>query len=269
MTTMTLGEITIGFDDVGDGEPLVFVHGHPFDRSMWDSQLDAFSDRHRVIAADLRGYGESTVVPGTTPLGTFADDIAALLEHLAIDRAVLCGLSMGGQIVMEFVRRLPDRVRGLVLADTSAAAETAEGRAGRYELADRLLCEGMAAYADEVLPKMIAPANIDAMPAVAKHVSTMMRNTSPIGAAAALRGRAERPDYRELLSSLTTPTLVVVGAEDEFTPVDVARAMHDRIPDSSLAIIPGAGHLPNLERTEEFDTVLRDFLDGLPPANNG
>lgn len=269
MATTTFGEITIGFDDVGDGEPVVFVHGHPFDRSMWDPQLDAFSDRHRVIAADLRGYGESTVVSGTTTLGTFADDIAALLDHVAIDRAVLCGLSMGGQIVMEFVRRFPHRVRGLVFADTSATAETAEGKAGRYGLADRLQREGMTAYADEVLPKMVAPANIDAMPGVAKHVSTMMRNTSPVGAAAALRGRAVRPDYRELLASLTTPTLVVVGAEDEFTPVEVARDIHDRIADSSLAVIPGAGHLPNLERTEEFDAVLRDFLNGLPTANNG
>jgi 3-oxoadipate enol-lactonase len=269
MAVVTFGGVTIGFDDVGDGEPLVFVHGHPFDRSMWDPQLDAFADRHRVLAADLRGYGESTVVPGTTTLGTFARDIVALLDHLAIDRAVVCGLSMGGQIVMEFVRRFPHRVRGLVLADTSAAAETAEGKAGRYELADRLLREGMAAYADEVLSKMVAPANVDAMPAVAKHVSTMMRNTSPVGAAAALRGRAERRDYLDLLSSLTTPTLVVVGAEDEFTPVDVARGMHDRIADSSLAVIPGAGHLPNLERAEAFDAVLRDFLEGLPPANIG
>jgi pimeloyl-ACP methyl ester carboxylesterase len=269
MATITLGAITVGFDDLGDGEPVVFVHGHPFDRSMWRPQLETFSDRHRVVAADLRGYGQSSIVPGTTTLGTFADDIAALLDHLAIDRAVLCGLSMGGQIVMEFVGHFPHRVRGLVLADTSAAAETAEGMAIRYELADRLLRDGREAYADEMLPKMVAPANIVAMPAVAKHVSTMMRDTSPVGAAAALRGRAERPDYRDLLSSLPTPTLVVVGAEDEFTPVDVARAMHDRMPDATLAIIPGAGHLPNLERTEEFDSVLRGFLDGLPPAGEG
>ena len=267
MATVTLGDITIGYDDIGQGNPVVFVHGHPFDRSMWQPQIDAFAGRHRVVAADLRGYGESTVVPETTPFSAFANDTAALLDHLGIDRAVFCGLSMGGQIVMEFSRLFPHRVRGLVLADTFAEAETDEGKAMRYALADRVLSEGMGGYADEVLPKMVTPANIDAIPAVAKHVASMMRETSPAGAAAALRSRAERPDYRDLLSSLTVPALVVVGDEDEFTPVDVARAMHDLIPGSALAIISGAGHMPNLERSEEFNAVLRRFLDGLPPGD--
>jgi pimeloyl-ACP methyl ester carboxylesterase len=207
------------------------------------------------------------VLPDTYPFSAFADDIAALLDNLGIDRAVLCGLSMGGQIVMEFQRRYPDRVRGLVLADTSAAAETDQGKAGRYALSDRLLRDGIEEYAEEVLSKMVAPANIDAMPAVAKHVSTMMRSTSPVGAAAALRSRAERPDYLDLLSGLPIPALVVVGDQDTFTPVDVARDMDDRIPGSTLAIIEGAGHMPNLERSEEFNAALGRFLDGLPPAD--
>jgi len=267
MAAVTLGDVTIGYDDIGRGDPVVFVHGQPFDRSMWQPQIDAFADRHRVVVADLRGFGQSTVVPDTTPFRAFADDIAALLDHLGIDRVVLCGLSMGGQIVMEFQRLYPRRVRGLVLADTSAAAETDQGKAMRYDLADRLVREGIEEYADEVLPKMVAPANIDAMPAVAKHVSTMMRGTSPVGAAAALRSRAERPGYLDLLSALPIPALVVVGDQDEFTPVDVASDMRGRIPDATLAVIEGAGHMPNLERTEEFNAVLRHFLDHLPPID--
>lgn len=267
MAAVTLGDVTIGYDDIGRGDPVVFVHGHPFDRSMWQPQIDAFADRHRVVTADLRGFGQSTVVSDTSPFSAFAEDIAALLDDLGIARVVLCGLSMGGQIVMEFQRLFPQRVRGLVLADTSAAGETDQGKAMRYALADRLLRDGMAAYADEVLPKMVAPANIDALPAVAKHVSTMMRATSPAGAAAALRSRAERPDYLDLLSDLPIPALVVVGDQDEFTPVDVARDMHDRIPQATLAIIEGAGHMPNLERTEEFNAALRFYLDDLPPID--
>jgi 3-oxoadipate enol-lactonase len=247
---------------------ILFIHGHPFDRSMWRPQIDAFAERHRVVVADLRGYGESTVVPQTPPFSAFAYDIAALLDHLAIDRAVLCGLSMGGQIVMEFHRVLPHRVRGLVLADTFAEAETDQGKAIRHAQADRVLSEGMGGYAEEVLPQMVTPANIDAMPAVAKHVSGMMHETSPAGAAAALRSRAERPDYVDMLSSLTVPVLVVVGDEDEFTPVEVAHAMHDRITGSTLAVISGAGHMPNLERSDEFNAVLRRFLDGLPPDDS-
>lgn len=272
MSTVELGGVTIGYDDRPGtdpaADPLVLVHGHPFDRSMWLPQAEHFSAAGlRVIAPDLRGYGQSSVVPGKTPLETFARDIAALLDHLRVDRIVLGGLSMGGQIVLEFYRLFPQRVSALVLADTTARAETDEGRGQRAAMADRLLAEGMSGYANEVLPKMVAPANIEALPAVAQHVLAMMSATSPEGAAAALRGRAERPDYVELLSDIEVPTLVVVGRDDEFTPVDVARFMQERIPQSSLAVIDGAAHLPNLERSTEFNGALQYFLDSIRSAD--
>ncbi|MGW0432815.1 alpha/beta fold hydrolase [Micromonospora sp. NPDC003197] len=268
MSAVTIGDVTLGYDDEGSGEPLVLVHGHPFNRSMWAPQVETFARLGwRVITPDLRGYGESTVVPGKTTLDTFARDIAALLDHLGVDRFVLGGLSMGGQIVMELHRLFPARVRGLVLADTFAAAETEQGKIGRNAQADRLLREGMGPYADEVLAKMVAPANIAALPAVAAHVLDMMRTTAPEGAAAALRGRAERPDYLSMLPYIEVPTLVVVGSEDEFTPVADAQVMHEHIPDATIAIISGAGHMPNLERQAEFDAALRSFLDRLPAAD--
>ena len=259
-----IGEIDIAYDDTGGGDALVLVHGHPFDRSMWGPQADALgSEGWRIVAPDLRGYGESTVVRGMTPLDVYARDVAGLLDHLGIDRVVIGGLSMGGQIVMEFVRLFPERVRGLVLADTSAEGETREGKKARNDAADRLLREGMGPYADEVLPKMIAPENVEALPAVAEHVLRMMRGTDPDGAAAALRGRAERPDYVGLLSHIAVPVLVVVGSEDEFTPVRDAESMHAELPHSSLVVIEGAGHMPNLERTQEFNAALRGYLESL------
>lgn len=261
MSSARVGEIEIGYDDTGSGDPLVLVHGHPFDRSMWRPQAEVFiQEGWRVICPDLRGYGASTVVHGKTTLDVFARDLAGLLDHLGLERVVIGGLSMGGQIVMEFVRLYPERVRGLLLADTFAEAETAAGKLARNEAADRLLREGMGPYADEVLPKMVAPANIEADPAVADHVLRMMRGADPEGAAAALRGRAERPDYVELLSRVAVPALVVVGAEDEFTPVRDAESMHAQLFDSTLVVIEGAGHMPNLERQEEFNAALRSFL---------
>ncbi|MBT2524264.1 alpha/beta fold hydrolase [Streptomyces sp. ISL-99] len=252
------GGITVGYTDEGSGSPLVLVHGHPFDRTMWAPQIDAFAATHRVIAPDLRGYGESEVVAGLTPLSTFAADIAALLDHLGVERAVLGGLSMGGQIVMEYYRLFPGRVTGLVLADTFPAAETEDGKRSRNAAADRLLAEGMKGYADEVLDKMVAPYNTEA----ADRVHRMMTATSPEGAAAALRGRAERPDYRDLLTRVRVPTLVVVGRDDTYTPVADAEAMHAAIPGSTLAVIESAAHLPNLERPEAFNAALRAHLAG-------
>ncbi|MET9515247.1 alpha/beta fold hydrolase [Streptomyces sp. NPDC002994] len=248
--------IRIGYTDEGSGPPLVLVHGHPFDRTMWAPQIEAFAPTHRVIAPDLRGYGESEVVPGITPLSDFAADIAALLDHLGVERAVLGGLSMGGQIVMECYRLFPERITGLVLADTFPAAETEEGKRGRNALADRLLSEGMKGYADEVRDKMVAPYNTDA----SAHVHRMMTAASPEGAAAALRGRAQRPDYRDLLTRVSVPTLVVVGRDDTYTPVADAEAMHAAIPGSTLAVIESSAHLPNLERPDVFNAALRAHL---------
>ncbi|MGX1271229.1 alpha/beta fold hydrolase [Streptomyces phaeoluteigriseus] len=238
--------------------PLVLVHGHPFDRTMWAPQREAFAPARRVVAPDLRGYGASPVTPGTTLLSRFAQDIGDLLDDLRVDTFVLAGLSMGGQIAMECTERLGDRVRGLVLADTFAEPETSAGKAARNRLADRLLAEGMRGYADEVLLKMVAP---HAPPAVKSHVHRMMTSAPPEGAAAALRGRAERPDYRPLLRRVTAPALVVVGAEDEFTPVRDAETLHSLLPDSTLRVIDHCGHMPNLERPEEFNAALGEFLE--------
>ncbi|MBQ1092712.1 alpha/beta fold hydrolase [Streptomyces sp. B93] len=259
---MTANPAYLSYDDKGDASdpsrlPLVLVHGHPFDRTMWAPQIEAFAPGRRVVAPDLRGYGASPVVPGVTPLSRFAADIEELLDALAVDTFVLAGLSMGGQIAMECRARLGDRVRGLVLADTFAAPETERGRRDRNAMADRLLREGMRGYADEVLDRMVAPY---ADPAVRAHVHRMMTATSPEGAAAALRGRAERPDYRPLLASLPVPALVVVGADDAYTPVSDAESMHAALPDSTLHVIEGAAHMPNLERPAEFNRALGDFL---------
>lgn len=260
---MRVNEIDIAYDDKGSGVPVVLVHGHPFNRSMWQPQVERLGSRYRVIAPDLRGYGETTVVPGKTPLSAFADDLFGLLDRLGVDRVVLCGLSMGGQIVMEAHRARPERVRALVLVDTSPDAETPAGREVRYAVADGFVRDGMGPYADEVLAKMISPHNVRAMPDLAAHVMGMMRGTSPEGAAAAVRGRAERPDYLDSLSRATVPALVVVGEEDEFTPVAVAERMHRTIPGSTLAVIPGAAHMPNLERPDEFNDAVERFLDAL------
>ncbi|KAA9154194.1 alpha/beta fold hydrolase [Amycolatopsis acidicola] len=256
MSVVPLGEITVGLTDHGSGEPLVLVHGHPFDRTMWRPQIEHFSRAHRVIAADLLGYGETTVVPGKTLLETFACDLAALLDELGVPRFHLGGLSMGGQIVMEFHRLFPERVRGLLLADTSPVAETPEGRRNRTEMAERLLREGLGPYATEVLHRMVAPGN----PAVDEHVLRMMRATSPEGAAAALRGRAERPDYVDSLAKARVPTLIVVGSKDEYTPIADAELLHATIPGSTLAVIDGAAHLPNLERPAEFNSAVDAWL---------
>ncbi|HEU5208013.1 MAG TPA: alpha/beta hydrolase [Longimicrobiales bacterium] len=257
-----VNQVDIAYDDSGAGpNALLLVHGHPFDRSMWQPQVKHPLHRGwRVITPDLRGYGASSVVPGVTRLDVFARDLAALLDHLRIQDVVIGGLSMGGQIVMSFAQLFPERVRGMLLAATFPQAETEEGKRRRNEMADRLLREGMDAYATEALPKMLAPRHIEQMPDVAQHVLTMMRATAPEGAAAALRGRAERPDYSGTLAMLNLPALVVVGSEDAFTTRDDAEHMHKCLRGSELLWLEGVGHMPNLERPAAFNAALDRLL---------
>ncbi|WP_217140304.1 alpha/beta fold hydrolase [Streptomyces sp. AC627_RSS907] len=263
MNSTTVRGATIEYDDSGPsgGLPLLLIHGHPFNRTLWAPQVTALTAAgYRVVTPDLRGYGRSSVTPGKVLLADFADDLAALLDHLAIERAVVGGVSMGGQITMEFQARHPDRVRALVLSDTSAPAETAEGKEFRNRLADRLLAEGMDGYAHEVIDKMLASYNVAALPDVTARVLAMMRATDPRGAAAALRGRAERRDYRDVLAAVRAPVLVVVGSDDVYTPVAEAESIRRLVPHSTLAVIEKAGHLPGVERPERFNAALLDFL---------
>lgn len=224
---------------------------------MWRPQIEAFAASRRVVAPDLRGYGASPATAEVDRFERFARDIEALLDDLDVRTCVLAGLSMGGQIAMDCYRLFPGRIRGLVLADTFPAAETPEGVRVRHAMADRLLREGMRGYADEVLEKMVAPY---ASPEVKAHVHRMMTATRPASAAAALRARAARPDYRDLLTRVSVPALVAVGADDTYTPVTDAEAMHAALPESELHVFEGAAHLPNLERPEEFNAVLGEFL---------
>ena len=263
MTTASLNGITVGFDQLGEGpDTLLLVHGHPFNRSMWAPQASAVAAAGwRVVVPDLRGYGETTVVPGITRFDVFAADLAALLDHLGIENAVIGGLSMGGQIAMQFAQQYPQRVRGLLLSATFCEPETDDGKRRRNDMADRLLREGMHPYAEEVLPKMLAARSIATLPAVAAHVTAMMRASDPEGAAAALRGRAERPPYESTLASLTVPTLVVVGSEDAFTTREQAEHMRDLVQGSELVWLAGIGHMPNLESPELFNATLIRWLE--------
>ncbi|RSL16932.1 pimeloyl-ACP methyl ester carboxylesterase [Edaphobacter aggregans] len=259
---------SLAYRDTSAGMPILFIHGHPFNQSMWDAQVDALRWKHRVITYDIRGYGLSQVPAAeATTLETLADDIADLLDHLKIPTAVITGLSMGGQIAMAFADQYPQRLSGLILAATFPQADTPEAAATRRATADRFLTQGSIPPGIEMLPKLLAPATIKDHPDIALKVLSMIARTSPAGAAAALRGRAQRKDYTPTLPKIAVPTLIVVGTEDAYTNVDTAKVMQQSIPHSRLEIFEGIGHLPNLEATDRFNAVLHNFLDTIPTQN--
>lgn len=252
-------------EDNGAGFPIILIHGHPFNRAMWAPQSEFLGKYYRVIAPDLRGYGENRQSGDKTLMSTFASDVRELAESLDLEKFVLGGLSMGGQIVLQCYRQFPEKIAALVLADTFAQLDTPERKQLRLTTADRLISEGMNRYSNEELPKMIAPEHVISMPAVAEHVLRMMKNTSPRGAAAALRGRAGRPDYTPLLPEIDVPVLIIVGDRDQYTPVSDAQFMHNKIRNSKIAVLDHAGHMSNLEQPDAFNGIVLEFLASVLP----
>ena len=259
------GDVELAVDVRGEGVPVLFVHGFPFDRTMWRHQLAALS-RVRRIAPDLRGVGDSGAPPAADgySLTRYADDLVAVLDALGVRQAVLCGLSMGGYVIFELLRRHPQRVKALILADTKPQPDSTEAKRGRDELTQVAQREGQDAVLERLLPRLLAPATQATQPEVAGQVREMARRWSVPGLVGALRTLRDRPDSTETLRSVRMPTLVLVGSEDEIAPPQAARAMAQLIPDAQCHVVPAAGHLAPLEQPLATSRLLADFLRALP-----
>lgn len=252
--------MTLAFNDQGTGVPLVFLHAFPLNRTMWAAQEQALSSQFRVVTIDLRGHGESDAPLWRYTLDQTADDVIGLLDHLSIRQAVFVGLSMGGYILFALYRRYADRVKGLVLANTRAQADTLEGKEGRFQMAQAAYKNGPPAIADIMIPKLLSPATVRTRPEFVGRVRAMIEGNQVSGIAGDLMAMAERPDSIPLLRQITCPTQVIAGELDMPTPPADARLMADTIPGARLAIIPAAGHLSNLEQPDLFNNIVRSFV---------
>ncbi|MSR25361.1 MAG: alpha/beta fold hydrolase [Nitrospiraceae bacterium] len=255
--------LNLAYTDQGRGMPVVLLHAFPQNRAMWMPQVDALSKTHRIIAPDFRGFGESDAPQPPYRLDQFADDVAGLLDLLAIQQAVFIGLSMGGYTLFAFYRKYADRVKGLVLADTKAQADTEEGRAGRFAMAQTAYTKGAGAIAEIMLPKLLSPVALQTKPNLVQRVRTTIEQTQISGIAGALMAMAERPNSVPLLAQIACPTLVITGELDGPTPPADGKLMAEKILGARLEIISQAGHLSNLEQPDAFTGAVRSFLNSL------
>ena len=257
---------------------VLLLHGFPFNRSMWRDQIEFLSSHgYRLVAPDLRGLGENVAqtsvcdssssadhrlksVPLAT-METMARDVAALMDELKIESAVICGLSMGCYVAFELIHIFPARVPALVLCGPRAQGPDEAEKASREAQAQRVLHEGMGFAVESISTNLLAAATVRDKPDVGARVTEMVLQTDPVGAAAAQRGMAARRDYSNDLPNIKVPTLIVAGGEDGVrTPAD-AEFIERRIKGSQLLVIDDAGHLMNMEQPELFNHAMLDFLN--------
>jgi 3-oxoadipate enol-lactonase len=257
-----VNDTEIAFDDVGSGLPLVFLHGFPLNRTMWDPQVGALVAECRCIPIDMRGFGDSSPSEPYS-MDRYADDVIGVLDALQIERAVIIGHSMGGYIAFALWRRHRERVRGLVLANTRATADTIETIEHRRAMIDAATDQGSSAVANMQIAGLMGKTARDRQPDIYDAMHRMMAQAPPEGIIGALEALNARPDSTPTLETIDVPTLIVAGGEDVITPVKGARQLQTAIVGSRLEVLEQAGHLSNVERPASFNTVLSEFVGSL------
>jgi 3-oxoadipate enol-lactonase len=259
--TVSVNGIDLAYDDSGSGEtPVIFLHGFPFNRHIWDPQVNGLTDSFRVISYDMRGYGYSGKGESEFSIDLFASDLLGLMDALQIKRAVGCGLSMGGYVLMNAASRNPARFAGLVLADTQCIADSDENKANRSKGIETVKTKGVVAFVEGMLPKLFAAASVENRLPGVERVKSMMMEASADSIASTLRALAERQETCNALKSLDIPALILCGKEDGITPMSQSELMNNALKGSEMHVIPDTGHLANIEEPEKFNGYLRDFL---------
>lgn len=255
---------SLEYDVRGSGPPVLFLHAFPLNLKMWDAQARALERTHQVVRFDARGFGGTPPGDGLLTMERIADDAVALLDHLGLSKAIVCGISMGGYAAFALVRRHPGRLKALVLADTRTAPDSPEAKRTRSAQAETVRREGPAGIADAFLQKGVGDTTRNERPEIVARVKEMILAASARGIVDALAGLAARADSAPTLREIKVPTLVVCGAEDTLTPVADSEAIHRGIPGSALEVIPRAGHLSALEDPARFNDALATFLATVP-----
>ncbi|MEJ5202591.1 MAG: alpha/beta fold hydrolase [Anaerolineales bacterium] len=248
-------KVSLYFEEHGHGTPVVLIHGFPLDHTIWNPLVPLLEGKARLILPDLRGYGKSPVTRGTYDMGLLADDIKEMLDGLNIRQAVLVGHSMGGYVSLAFARCYPERLLGLALVASQAAADTPERRQGRLQTAGEVERRGVKSLAKTM------PEKLTTHPDLVEPLRQLILQANPAGVAGALKGMADREDMTRRLSEINVPTLIIAGAQDSLIPLEKSREMERLLPRGWLVEIPNAGHMPMMEAPEMVAEALFRLLE--------
>jgi len=260
---MQINGVTIHFEEHGvpNATPIIFIHGFPFNATMWNPQLRALPKSMRAITFDVRGHGRSDVCDGIYSIEFFVDDLVGLLDHLRIKEAIVVGLSMGGYIALRSIERHPDRICGLVLSNTRSESDPNEGKVKRAATIRSIQSNGVKPFATEFLKAVFAPATFESNPSAVETIRSTIEANSPIGICGTLLALAARTDTTPSLKNIRVPTLILAGGHDTLTPPSASAAMHEKISGSEYHIVPDAAHMSNIENPDFFNEKLFSFLN--------
>lgn len=262
--TIEVKDITISYDDEGNGAiPVILIHAFPLDKSSWQPQIDFLKKDHRVITYDIRGFGGSSAGNKKPSISLFADDLINFMDKLVIPKAIVCGLSMGGYIILNAVIRYPERFIALVLSDTQCIADTPEVKVKRENAIVQIKEGGQMEYIDGFIKTVFSQEASENNKSLIEEVKMIMLSTSLTTITGTLKALAEREEMCSFLEKILIPTLIICGKEDVVTPPLQALFMRLHIENSILQIIGEAGHMSNLEQAQEFNNYLNKFINSL------
>lgn len=259
--TLNVNDFNLSYDDIGEGTiPIVFLHGFPFDKSMWQEQLDYLKPTHRVIACDIRGFGKSTDEESHLSMDLFANDLILFIDKLGLEKVIICGLSMGGFIALNAMKRFPSRFEALILCDTQCVADSHDVKAKRYKTIEDIKEYGVSNFNEGFLKNVFHEDSITNKPELVEQLRRVVFSNSEHIICQGLVALAERSDTCSITNRITVPTLIICGREDVVTPLEESKFMNKNIKGSVLHVINNAGHVSNLEEPAKFNKLLRDFL---------
>jgi 3-oxoadipate enol-lactonase len=244
--------------------PTVFIHGFPFSKEMWNTQVEVLKKDFYLVTYDVRGHGGSEAGDNQFTLEYFVDDLIGLLDHLRLESVVVVGLSMGGYIALRAIERHPERFRGLVLCNTRSEADGNEAKIKRAQQARSVKVDGIKKFAEGFVKAVFYEKTFHSNPRAVELIRSIIENTPPLTVAGTLIALAGRTDTSASLPAIRVPTLILVGEHDTLTPPSASLAMKEKIPNAEMYIIPNAAHMSNLENPEVFNDHLVKFLKKLP-----
>jgi pimeloyl-ACP methyl ester carboxylesterase len=257
--TMTVNGAQVFYKIEGSGQPLLLIHGYPLSGELFKNNRSVLSKNFQVITIDLPGFGKSAAPDRKASIENYAKTVLAFMDAMNIKVATVGGMSMGGMTLLEMYKQAPERLKGMILIDTTAdpaGIAEAAGWRGNAQQAEQM---GVASLAPGLLPRMLTGVSRERFPNQVAHLSSLVKQASLNGAIGGGNALAARPDANPTLPTIKVPTLIIVGAEDNVTPVELSMKMQAAIPGSRLVQIPGAGHAATFEKAAATNRAILDW----------